>query len=87
MSLCQKHGLSLLPAGLHYARNLSIQGQLAETQTAHTEFPQITARPPAPPAAVAMLALKPGLLGAPGRLESLIFCDFGGSGHIFFSLF
>src|SRR3954471_17470014 len=47
-----------LPARLDHARNLAIEGDLAEAQAANAELAQKRARPSAAPAAVAVPALQ-----------------------------
>src|ERR1017187_5812392 len=75
-----------LPASLHHAGDLAVQGELAETETAHAEFTQIGARPAAAPAAVAVADSELGRFGPPGFFQLQIFGDFCGSGHGFLLL-
>src|ERR1035441_3741672 len=78
--------LPALPASLHHAGDLAVQGELAETETAHAEFTQIGARPAAAPAAVAVADSELGRFGPPGFFQLQIFGDFCGSGHGFLLL-
>src|SRR5271170_2211933 len=50
--------LSSLPAGLHHAGNFSLEREAAETDAAHLELSQSTARAPADPATVALANLE-----------------------------
>src|ERR1039458_8619694 len=71
--------LPALPASLHHAGDLAVQGELAETETAHAEFTQIGARPAAAPAAVTVPHSEFGRLGPAVFLQLQIFGDFCGS--------
>src|SRR6185312_423223 len=64
-----------LPTRLDHAGNLAVQGELAETEAANTEFAQERARPSAAPAAVAVPALELGGLGPAGLLQFQVFCN------------
>src|ERR1017187_1797889 len=79
--------LPALPASLHHAGDLAVQGELAETETAHAEFTQKGARPAAAPTPVAVPDSQLGRFSPPGFLQLQIFGDFCGGGHGFwFSL-
>jgi hypothetical protein len=65
-----------LPASLDHTGDLAIQGELPEAQTADAELAQVSARPPAAPAAVAMPALELGRLCLPRQFQLQIFRDF-----------
>src|ERR1017187_6568799 len=78
--------LPALPASLHHAGDLAVQGELAETETADAEFTQIGARPAAAPAAVAVPHAEFGRLSPTVFLQLQIFGDFCGSGHGFLLL-
>src|SRR5262249_55434308 len=70
-----------LPACLDHARNLAIQGELAETQPADAELAQECPRAPAAPAAVAVAAPQLGRLCQPGLFQFLVSSHLGGCGH------
>src|SRR5215472_9613651 len=76
--------LRLLPAGLDHSRNLAVESELPETKPAQAELSEISARPPAAPAAVAMPAAQLGLLGFPGLFQPQVFRDFCCRRHFFF---
>src|SRR5207237_2901160 len=65
--------LRMLPARLHDARNLALEGELAEAQAAHLELPDIRARTPAQLTPMVGARLEPG---GPLRLH-----DERGLGH------
>src|SRR5579872_3239206 len=73
--------LRLLPTGLDDSRDLAVQSELAEAQTADAELAQVAARAAAAPAPVAVLAPEPGGFGLDGLLQLQIFCDFRSGGH------
>src|SRR5579863_9084510 len=50
--------LSSLPAGLHDARDFSLEREAAETDTAHLELPERAARTATDPAAIALANLE-----------------------------
>src|SRR5579863_3752032 len=71
-----------LPARLRHARNLTVQRELAEAQTADAEFAQKSARPSTSPAAVTMPALQNRRLRPPFLIELDILRYFRGGGHV-----
>src|ERR1022692_1401282 len=70
-----------LPARLRHARNLTVQRELAEAQTADAEFAQKSAWAPASPAAVAVPALKFRRLFPPFNVQLQILGNLCGGGH------
>src|SRR5450432_2577078 len=76
------------PTRLGHARNLAVQGELAEAQAANTELAQKRARTAAAPAAVTVPACKLGSLRLRARqhaggFQFDIFRNLGSGGHNF----
>src|SRR2546422_10121284 len=71
----------LLPACLDHAGDLAVERELAKTQAAKVEFAQISARPAATPATIAVTAPQLGNLGQLGLQHPLILGDLGGCCH------
>src|SRR6516162_4889537 len=66
----------LLPTRLDHSRNLAVERKLPEAQPAYPEFAEITARAPAAPTAVAVLAAQLRLPVLHRCLELQVFRDF-----------